>query len=301
MHRIATIVAAAIAITAAGATGAAPALAAHSTPAHPSVTAPAASYYLSLGDSLAQGVEPNAAGTDIETNQGYPNQLYTALKLGNPTLKLLKLGCPGETTATMENGGICTYSHASSQLARAVNFLTANAGHVQLVTIDIGANDLNSCLVLTNESKLLKCLNKVIPVALKNLEAILTTLRKADPTGTIIGMTYYDPELAGWLEGTKAAKSLATESVTLADVFAGDMRKVYTAFHVSIASAYTAFQTADLKDQVTLPAFGTVPLDVARICDYTYECAPKPMGPNEHANVLGYGVMANAFLKTYQG
>ena len=28
-------------------------------------------------------------------------------------------------------------------------------------------------------------------------------------------------------------------------------------------------------------------------------CAPPPVGPNEHANVLGYGVIANTFFKTY--
>jgi hypothetical protein len=54
-------------------------------------------------------------------------------------------------------------------------------------------------------------------------------------------------------------------------------------------------------DMVTTPAFGTVPLNAAMVCSYTWECAPPPAGLNQHANVLGYGVIANTFLKTYIG
>src|SRR6202043_784082 len=95
-----------------------------------------ATYYLALGDSLSQGVQPDAAGTSVETGQGYPDQLYAMLRPSQPTLRLVKLGCPGETTATMIHGGICRYP-AGSQLAAAVAFLTAHRGHVRLVTIDI--------------------------------------------------------------------------------------------------------------------------------------------------------------------
>src|ERR1700684_457052 len=82
------------------------------------VAAPA-SYYLALGDSLSQGVQPNAAGTSVETRQGYAIQVYAALLPGHPGLRLVKLGCPGETTSTMIHGGICRY-RGGSQLAAAV-------------------------------------------------------------------------------------------------------------------------------------------------------------------------------------
>ena len=42
-----------------------------------------------------------------------------------------------------------------------------------------------------------------------------------------------------------------------------------------------------------------LPRDVALICSYTWECVASPVGPNEHANVLGYGLIADTFLKTY--
>ena len=294
MHRIVTFVAAAAVVTAAALTGGGTALAA------PRAPAPAPAFYVSLGDSLAQGVQPNAKGVSVETNQGYANQLFTALKMGNPLLKLEKLGCPGETTTSMIKGGICKYSDGN-QLAQAVAFLKAHKGHVQLVTIDIGANDLNPCVVLTSTPKIVACLDKVFPVMLKNLATIMATLRAAGGTSLkIVGMTYYVPELALWLEGG-AARQIAEASPELGSIFGQDLRTVYKKFNVPVASVFNAFDTANLKTMVTLPAFGKVPKDVALVCYYTWECAPKPQGPNEHANVLGYGVIANTFLKVIEG
>jgi len=77
-------------------------------PPHPHHPRPTVSYYLSLGDSLAQGVQPNASGASVRTQHGYANQLFAALRSSRPGLRLVKLGCSGETTATMMNGGICT-------------------------------------------------------------------------------------------------------------------------------------------------------------------------------------------------
>jgi hypothetical protein len=42
-----------------------------------------------------------------------------------------------------------------------------------------------------------------------------------------------------------------------------------------------------------------VPLNVATICNLTWECVP-PQGPNEHPNASGYQVIANAFLAADQ-
>jgi hypothetical protein len=101
-------------------------------------------YYLALGDSLSQGVQPNSAGVSVETDHGYANDLYSLYRYEVPGLQLAKLGCPGETTTTMINGGICSYSPFRSQLAAAVAFLGTH--HVVLVTIDIGANNVDGCV-----------------------------------------------------------------------------------------------------------------------------------------------------------
>jgi len=131
-----TAVAAALAVVAAAA------FAACSAPAPAKRVA--ASYYLALGDSLSRGVQPDAAGASVETAQGYPDLVYSQLRRGHPGLRLVQLGCPGETTETMMHGGICRYP-GGSQLAAAVAFLRAHRGHLLLITIDIGANDPEHC------------------------------------------------------------------------------------------------------------------------------------------------------------
>jgi lysophospholipase L1-like esterase len=297
MRRIAATIAVATVATTLAMAGGAPAFAAHR--ASGTTTA---SYYLSLGDSLAQGVQPNSSGTSVETNQGYPNQLFAALRTANPTLKLVKLGCPGETTGTMINGGICTYS-TGSQLAQAAAFLASHKGKVQLVTIDIGANDLNPCLALPTLNQIVVCLEGVFPQIQTNLTSIMNTLSTASGSGEppIIGMTYYDPELANWLKGDAASKALAKASIALAQAFGNLLSGVYTAFGAKVADVFTAFHTTQFGAKVTLPEFGKVPKAVAYICTYTWECAAPPVGPNIHANILGYGIIANTFLDTYLG
>src|SRR5258707_11166724 len=96
-------------------------------------TRPEASYYLALGDSLSRGVQPDSAGASLATRQGYADQLYAALRRGHPGLRLVKLGCSGEPTETMIDGGICSYP-GGSQLAAAGNFLRAPPGRVPVLT-----------------------------------------------------------------------------------------------------------------------------------------------------------------------
>ena len=105
-------------------------------------------YYVSLGTSLSVGVQPNGSGVTLPTDNGYPDLLYNSIRpafeaVGNRELRLVKLGCPGETLDSFENGGSCPYL-AGSQLDAAVDFLSDNIGSVHLVTIDMGANDFRN-------------------------------------------------------------------------------------------------------------------------------------------------------------
>jgi hypothetical protein len=63
---------------------------------------------------------------------------------------------------------------------------------------------------------------------------------------------------------------------------------------------FTAFHSADFADRVRLPGVGALPRSVATICQLTWACAAAPQGPNEHANDLGYAIMAAAFLLVVQ-
>ena len=65
----------------------------------------------------------------------------------------------------------------------------------------------------------------------------------------------------------------------------------------AIATAVVKFRLdVNFGDPVTVPGIGSVPRNVARICQWTWECAPPPRGPNQHANAAGYRVIADAIL-----
>jgi lysophospholipase L1-like esterase len=293
--------AAAVAALALSAAAAVPAAAADRPDSSPKPT-----YYLSLGDSLSVGDQPNAKGVTLPTNEGYADQLYNTIKRAHPGLRLWKVGCPGETSKTLNLGGICGYkgdarysltADKGVQLIAALNFLRSHRGEVPLITLDIGANDLNNCLTLTTIPAIVACLTPVFPAIQKNLAYTLAKLRNADPHAIIVGMTYYDPELADWLTG-KAGQAFAQDSVAVAEVFDQDLTVVYQKYKVLVADVFTSFDTTDMSQLVNVPPFGKLPKDVAQICRWTWECAKPPVGPNEHANATGYGAIASTFEAT---
>jgi lysophospholipase L1-like esterase len=262
------------------------------------------SYYLSLGDSLSVGVQPTTAGVDETTGAGYPNQLNAMLNSDGPAMRLVQLGCSGETTTTILDGGICGYSgdqltsqtgDTGNQAAAALAFLAAHKGHVRLITLDIGANDLNPCIAKGTISGIEACLPGVLSTISENLTTLVGEIRQAAPHVPIIGMNYYDPELAEWLTGS-TGQAFATDSVELSGVFNSTLESVYKAYNVPVADVATAFGTSDMTRQVTLPQLGTLPKNVAEVCELTWECVAPPQGPNEHCNVSGYRVIARAFF-----
>jgi lysophospholipase L1-like esterase len=255
----------------------------------------APSYYLALGDSLSQGVQPDAAGTSVETSQGYPDLVYATLRTSHPALRLVRLGCPGETTETMMHGGICHYP-AGSQLAAADAFLRAHRGHVYLVTIDIGANDPEDCSNQPSLAQLASCIRQT-PEAATNLAKILASLRvAAGPRVRIVGMSYYLPALAEWRNGM-VGHAVAWLSEKVAAGYNDLLSHAYAQAGISVANVFGAFDTTDFGSPVAVPGIGSLPRNVARICQWTWECAAPPRGPNQHANPAGYRVIANAILK----
>jgi lysophospholipase L1-like esterase len=275
-----------------------------STPAqHPARARPAKPaapsaplYYVSLGDSLSQGVQPTAFGDSVPTNGGYPDRIFAVLQARQPAWRLVKLGCSGETTSTMIHGGICHYA-AGSQLAQAKLFLRQHRGHIGLVTIDIGANDPNSCVLgVTSGSKIVSCMGASIRHTTADLRTIMSGLRSAaGPRVTIMAMSYYVPELAGWLDGM-TGKEIAVLTERLVAGYNKLLGQIYQRYGARVANVFSAFHSGDFSDHVQVPGIGLVPRNVATICEWTWACARWPQGPNEHANDIGYGVIALAFL-----
>jgi lysophospholipase L1-like esterase len=273
--------------------------AAHSTAAGAPPVIRGTSYYLSLGDSLAVGVQPDSSGASVPTEDGYANRLYGMLHGKLRGLRLVKLGCSGETTVTMIHGGICSYP-GGSQLAAAEAFLRQHRGRVALVTIDIGANDPNSCILGgLPAGKIPGCVNGTIGRTLGDLRVIMSGLRSAGGNQVpIIGMTYYVPELAGWLV-SRSGKEIAVLTERLVAGYNGMLSRVYRQYGAEVANVFGAFRSADFTSKVRLPGYGLLPRNVATVCDWTWACASSPRGPNEHANNTGYAVIARQFLLAY--
>jgi lysophospholipase L1-like esterase len=246
-------------------------------------------YYLSLGDSLSVGVQPiGDGGQDVETNQGYPDQLYATLYAGDPKLQLVKLGCGGESTQSMIVGSVdpsvgssCgapgfylhRYPH-KTQLAEAVGFLHAHQSHVSLVTIDIGANDVIH--------------GGGVSAIQSNLPVILAALRDAaGPEVPIVGMTYYDPFLAEIWFTTFDLTALQAEANT--STVNGRLETIYATYGDPVARVELAFSNTDTNIQPN-----GLPLDVDRICAWTWTCTTA--GNDLHANAQGYQVIANTYL-----
>src|SRR5947209_2339185 len=259
------------------------------------------SYYVSLGDSLSVGVQPNSSGASVETGQGYADQLAKLKRTKRNKLKLIKLGCGGERTDTMMVGGKCQYGkdfrirysskRKGSQLSAAEHFLREHRGHIAFVTIDIGANNVDTCAKAGSVD--LACINKGVAGIKADTPKTIKRLRRAAGNKVrIVAMNLYDPFLADYLD--PSTRPIATASLALAGQVNGTIRDA--SLHSganAIADVFGAFQSAD---QTMVSYKGqSVPRDVERICTLTWMCVPAPVGPNIHANRDGYAVIARTF------
>ncbi|HEX9132021.1 MAG TPA: SGNH/GDSL hydrolase family protein [Ktedonobacteraceae bacterium] len=222
-------------------------------------------HYLALGDSLAFGFQPNGDFT-----HGYVPDLFQILQ-NEGTKDVKNLGCPGETSGTLINGGICSYSPLTSQLNAAVAYLQANAGKVSPITLDIGANDVlhntdpRTCEVNVSgfDTDLTALDSNLKGTILPTLLGALTI--KGKVTGSIVMMNYYDP-LQNFCPNT-----------------------------VSFTQTLNQHLAADVSDFGIIvdvfTAFGGPGVPNPNLCTYTWICSAQDI----HATNLGYSVIANTF------
>jgi hypothetical protein len=245
--------------------------------------APSPNYYIALGASLVTG-DGSTGGAD------YVNDLGTYAQQGIPGLQVVNLGCGGETTTTMINGGHCTSKYSSgSQLGDAEAFLEAHPGQVAFITLDIGADDVLGCASAgaINES----CFENGLAKVEQNLPTILAGLRTAGGSVPIVGIEYYDPFLEYWLDGPSGQEG-AQESVSLVGQLNSALGSAYAQYGVTPANASTTFDTSNWA--LTGSWDGTtVPANVGIICNWTNMCTSG--GTNVHTNNTGYAELASTF------
>jgi len=243
---------------------------------------PAAAYYVALGDSLSQGFQPMArrGGAGVDTDAGYPDVVQAALSRAAPAAArptLVKLGCPGETTTTMIRGGICRYAGADGQLGAAADFLAAHRGRIDLVTLDIGINDVVRCEGRDPSPRSAACASAGLAALARDLPVILATVHRLAGSAAVIGLNYYDPyAVDAALGGDGPGRAAWAAQVT-------------SRLNAALAATYARFgvPVADVADSFS-------PEDPTTLCRLTWMCSGPPVGQNLHADAAGYRVMASA-------
>jgi lysophospholipase L1-like esterase len=249
-------------------------------------------YYLSLGDSLAESYQPDGV-----LDQGYAEQLHTLLAADDPKLKLTKLGCGGESTRSMRFGSqdpslvsSCGtqrfYQHRypkGTQLAEAIHFLTKHRGKVDLITIDIGANDLSR---LDDQGNEVICLfeplgcNAQNQQIATNLASILAQLHAAAPGVPVVGMTYYNAFAPIWYSDLELGQLVSDRMDGLNEI----LDTSYAAAASPVADVAGAFEN------------GVFPESADNACAWTWFCTVGDF----HLNTEGYGVVAYEYLASIQ-
>jgi lysophospholipase L1-like esterase len=261
--------------------------------ATPQVSAAAGdpTYYVSLGDSAAAGFQPTGS-----SSFGYADQLATQARQHAPDLRLVKLGCPGETTASLISGtdSPCDYA-AGSQLNRAKRFLRAHRGSIAFVTINVGVNDvLNVCLE-ENFALEKACVESELPGVVSNLKTILAAVRQIAPGVPIAGMSYWNPFLGLWVVAGPDGEALARKDDKAMRALNEGLVSTYHDEGAVVAevASHRYFDIADFTTQVST-RWGRLPVNVANTCKWTWFC-DEQVGPDPHPNTNGYGVIADAF------
>jgi lysophospholipase L1-like esterase len=260
------------------------------------------SYYVSLGDSYAAGYQATGQGQGHTTRNGFAYQLVGKAKKRGYKLKLVNFGCGGETSEsilkrTAKCGGLGPGGEKYAGLTQAKaaeKFLKKHRGQVALITVSIGGNDVTGC---AREPDPIACIGPAMDRVKANGKKLVKGLRKAAGKKTrIVGITYPDVILGGWVSGQQSDQDLAKLSVVaFQSLLNPALKDIYTSVKGKFVDVTTATGGyTPLEQTTTLAPYGVVPVAVAKICQLTYYCAFRDI----HANTKGYGLIADLIAKT---
>ncbi|MGL5864299.1 MAG: SGNH/GDSL hydrolase family protein [Dermatophilaceae bacterium] len=263
----------------------------------PSASDPAAGgIYLALGDSLAAGYQPG--GTELR-DTAYPALAASRLGRDGGRLDVQNLACSGETAASLVRGGRCDYP-GGSQLAQAETVLRDRGGDrdadVELVTIDIGGNDLLRCArgVSVDQACVatgLASVRSALPTTLQRLRAAAGT----DVPVLVIG--YYNPWLAaGFLGFGDAQIAPAAKAFAALDAAIEQAARGAGATYVSLDDAFALDDTTP-----TTFAGREVPRNVAQVCALTFVCTARDIHLSEEGAATVAREVADAATKAGVG
>jgi lysophospholipase L1-like esterase len=234
--------------------------------------------YLALGDSVAFGYNPLLVPNQASNPNvfvGYPD--IVAQRLG---LSLTNASCPGETsggflsTTNGQDYKCLGYRHffplhvnySTSQLAFALSFLASHP-NVQLITMDIGANDVFKAGTACAANPI--CITPVLQGIDANLRIIFGAIRSAGYGGMIVTLSYYG--LTYDAAGQAGTNALNAPIIDATNANGG-----------IVASGFDAFEARALAHDGSSCAAGLLIVLTPGSCDVH----PSPRGRNALAGAI---------------
>jgi lysophospholipase L1-like esterase len=256
-------------------------------------------YYVSLGDSYSVGYQPVGGST--------PG--YTVVVAKATRMTLVNFGCGGATTSSLISsvgcpdvlphtvGGV-TYP-TTTQEAAALSFLNAHRGHIGLITVSIGGNDVTAC---ASQASPIPCVATAVAGITKNVTSLAAALRTAaGPKVPLIGLTYPDVILGSYVypknPASASAVSLAKLSVVaFKSLINPALTKAYGSAQGSLVDVTKATGAyVPLTKTVHSGEYGTIPAAVASVCTFTWFCAQG----NIHATTKGYTLIGKLVVAKF--
>jgi hypothetical protein len=198
----------------------------------------------------------------------------------------------------IRGGGLCHNKYQTgTQLGDAEAFLRLHRRQVAFVTIDTGGDDLLACTPHGTLTISTACAQRELATVDTNLPIILMGLRAAGGNVPIVGLQYYDPFLAFYLQGTTGQEA-ARQSLSVLVAFNHVLGTIYRQFHVKPVKAQRAFQSFDWQLNGSFNG-QTLPVNVANICNWTHMC--QTTGVNVHPNDTGHAILAATFGSRLRG
>jgi lysophospholipase L1-like esterase len=222
--------------------------------------------YLALGDSIAFGYTPLAQNpADLRNYHGYPDfvsrgsnlQVANASCFGETTGHFLNLLAPDTGCAGWRAMFPLFAEYSGTQMDYALSYLEASK-KVQLVTIDIGANDLGVLLGACGGDP--TCFGEGLQLALNtygtNLATIFGRIRfEAGYTGPFVAVTTYARD---YTNGAEVGPIAALNGV---------LATVANTFGVQVADAFSAFGAASAQAGGSACAAGLLIVVSPGVCD----------------------------------
>jgi hypothetical protein len=228
---------------------------------------------------LASGTPSRRLPSGERRHARYVDGLWRTVREHSPDLALKKLGCPGESSASMISGkdSLCDYA-AESQLDAAVRFLERNPDGVSFITIDVGANDVvDACLDFDTGLLHRACVIDLLPRLSTRITEILDALRAAaGPDVPILGMNYHVPFLGLW--GLVPGGVIWRGSTREPSRCERRSRDVYGDAGVTVADVARTYQTDNFTGTVVVRDRGRLPVNVALACRWTWFCSDRSFG-----------------------